>query len=426
MPTAILTTYFNHNSDKKKLELFYKFVSFIDKTANINDLYLCEISKDNGSQIKNINIHNHYVVYNNDNIWHKESAINYLLKALPVEYENIVVFDADVVLSDDKWLCKTEHYLESNIMVQPFEYVKYVGPSDNLVDNFYPGMVKHMNTNEYLDHGNPGVCVAYKRSYLDAVGGLFDGCLLGGGDTINILAFFFNSFMKYSILDRVCKDHRCELLDYLDRCRNFIKNTKSNVAYIEDCIAVHGFHGAIKNRQYDSRYEILKNSRLSDLTYKDNYGFYRINKNTNAGKLFSSLVNDFFTSRESWQKEQDTPIIFNTNKNGITNNIFWLSDNDYFTFSNIKKIRMYFSKEKNIKYLHMFVNSEKITENFNSSNCVIEIDNPKTFSINADYYIPKKIGEGEDVRKLSIYLTKIEIMPTGSESYTEYSIKDIF
>lgn len=425
MTTAILTSYYNYNRDQKKRDLLKKFIQFISDTTNVKDLYLCQLS--DNSTYENIEIPNHHVLRNMDRLWHKESAINYLLKLLPKTYDNVVVCDADIILSDKQWIKKTEQLLSSNLLVQPFEYVKYLGPNENLIDNFYPGLVKHLETNNNIDYGNPGICLAYKRDYLDNVGGLFDKCILGGGDTINVLAFFLkHNFIKYSIFDRVFSDQKYELMNYLDRCEKLINSTNTNVAYIEDCVAIHGFHGAIKNRQYDTRYDLLRNSGAKDLVYKNSDGFYRINKNTAIGNIFHNLVNNLFSSREAWHKEEDVPIIFNTNKHGITDNIFWLSDNDYFTFSNIKKIKLHCRKEKDIKYLHMFANSEKISANFRGSDCIIEIDNPKTLSINADYYIPKEIGEGEDVRKLSIYLTKIEIMPTDSESYVEYRVRDIF
>lgn len=425
MQTAILTTYFNYNKDNKKRELLNKFIQFISDTANIKDLYLCEISAVEQSELVDINIPNHYLVNNSDQLWHKETAINFLLKKLPHEYTNVVVFDADIELSDRDWLSKTEKALESNIMVQPFEYIKYVGPSDSIIDNFYPGIVKHMSKHSAIDYGNPGVCIAYSRNYLDAVGGLFDKCILGGGDSINIIPFFLNSFIKLSIFDRVCVDVRCELLTYLDRCTSFIRNNNAKTTYIENCIAIHGFHGPIRNRQYDERYSLLMNSRFDDLVYTDSKGFYKIHKYTRLGQIFDNLVASFFSNRETWNL-YNTFAIFNTNKKGITDDIFWLSDNDYFTFYKIQKIRMYFRKNQDIEYLFMFANNKKIDISFVNDECMIEIDNPETLNINSDYFIPKETGVGADVRRLSIYLTKIEIIPVNGKEYIEYSIRDIF
>jgi hypothetical protein len=425
MSTAIITTYFNYNKDKKKRELLNKFVKFISDTANIKDLYLCEISATEKSELVDINIPNHYWINNPDQLWHKETAINFLLKKLPNEYTNVVIFDADIELSDSDWLSKTESALESHIMVQPFEYIKYVGPSDSIVDNFYPSITKHMSKHSTIDYGNPGVCIAYNRNYLDAVGGLFDKCILGGGDSINIIPFFLNSFIKLSIFNRVSLDVRCELLSYLDRCIKFIRDNNAKATYIKDCIAIHGFHGPIKNRQYDERYSLLMNSRFDDLVYKDSNGFYKIHKHTNLGQIFNDFVASFFSNREIWNLD-NTFAIFNTNKSGITNDIFWLSDNDYFTFHKIQKVRMHFRKNQDIEYLFMFANNKKIDIGFIDDECMIEIDNPKTLNINSDYFVPKETGAGTDVRRLSIYLTKIEVIPVGGSEYIEYSIHDIF
>jgi hypothetical protein len=56
---------------------------------------------------------------------------------------------------------------------------------------------------------------------------------------------------------------------------------------------------------------------------------------------------------------------------------------------------------------------------------VLEIENPSELRIDADYFIPLYDGDGADIRKLSVYLSKIEIMDQESDQYEEYLLSNI-
>ena len=45
--------------------------------------------------------------------------------------------------------------------------------------------------------------------------------------------------------------------------------------------------------------------------------------------------------------------------------------------------------------------------------------------ISSDFFIPIDLGESKDVRRLSVILEKIEIVPNEGVEYTNYPLEDI-
>lgn len=432
MSTAILTTFYNNTKNVDiQQKNFLKFIEFLAKSHCLDHTYVCEISRDGESCLSSINLANHHIIHNPDPLWHKECGINYLLKILPSHYKKVVVMDCDIILSDNDWLKKTNTLLDTYLMVQPYEYIQYNGPYEPLIDHFYPSMVKHLNRSNAIDVGNPGAAIAYRRSYLKKIGGLFDKCLVGGADSINIMPFYENDFIQMNIFSRVCKDVRHQILNYRDRCLKVInKSPLQKCAYLKNCIAIHSFHGLLKNRKYGSRYDIINKLSLKKSFYKDKYGFYRIEPGSRDSQNIVDNLNSFFNDRMDLTisaNPLEDPIIFSTNKHGLSGDIFWLSDYDILTFKNITKAKFYFHKkeEKQINNIQFYHNKQELEEKFTTNSIVMELENLAELMINANYFIPLNDGDSFDIRRLSFYMSKIEIVRSGSETYEEYELSKI-
>lgn len=428
MNTAILTTFYNNTKNIHiQQKNFLTFIEALIKSNYLKHTYICEISLTGQSNLP-INLANHHLIYNPDPLWHKECGINFLLNILPEHYKKVVVMDCDIQFTDANWLLKTDELLDQYLMIQPYEYIQYNGPEEPLIDNFYPSMVKHLSRCNLIETGNPGAAVGYRRDYLEEIGGLFNKCLVGGADTINILPFYQNNFIQIGAIDSTCYDIRNQILDYRDKCIKIINNSSlGKTSYIKDCVALHSFHGYLKNRSYNSRYNLINKLSFNQWFYEDINGFYRIKDKGKDSDILKNGLEDFFSTRLSVQETYNKPIIFNTNKHGISNNIFWLSDLDIFTFKNISKIKFYFHKKtdkllRHIKFAH---NKQEINVSFTDNDLVLELENPSELRIDSDYFVPLYDGEGSDIRKLSIYLSKIQVITKESGQYEEYPLSSI-
>jgi hypothetical protein len=425
---AVLTTIYNHQDSTLVIENFHRFIDFIKSCGLGDNLYICEIIPDGSTSSLNVNIGTTFTIHNDSPLWHKESAINFLLKQIPDHYEYIVVADNDIILNDNNWHYKTCHLLKNHIMVQCFETIKYLGPDGLGIDKYYEGTVKFASMNNHINDGNPGAFIAYRKDYLLHSGGLFDKCLVGGADTINIIPFFINShYISMNIFDKVFNDHQILILKYIEKSKEFISSTNhKHTAYIENCHATHQYHGMINNRNYHDRYNLINKLKSINYIKQNNLGFYSLTDSSLSTYDLSKDLECFFYNRSN-SYAYSKPIIYNSNKYSSENNILWLADNNCLNFRNIGKIKISFKKPHEIKYINIITNRLRIdtTDLMQTGEMVLEISEPINLIIDSDYIIPKDLSSGQDVRKLSVYIDNIQITSADNPEFHEYALADI-
>jgi hypothetical protein len=425
---AVLTTIYNHQNSHLVIENFNRFIDFIVACGLGDHLYVCEILSDTAPSSLNLNIGKVFTVHNNSVLWHKESAINFLLKQIPKNYEYVVVADNDILLNDSNWHYKTQNLLKNHIMVQCFETIKYVGPDGLGIDRYYEGTVKFATLNNHVNDGNPGGFIGYRKNYLSYVGGLFDKCLVGGGDTINILPFFIDThYVSMNIFDRVFSDHKVQILDYIKKSKQFMSATNyKKTAYIENCHATHQYHGMIHNRNYQNRYELINKLNSQNYIEQNNLGLYSFINKPFSNYDLSKDIKSFFDNR-STSYTDTKPIIYNSNKYASDNNILWLSVNNCLNFRNINKTKISLKKPHKIQYVNITINGSNIDTGplLSDGHMVIEISEPINMIIDSDYIIPQQLSMGTDIRKLSIYIDNIQITSADKPDYYEYLLTDV-
>lgn len=425
---AILTTIFNHSSDSETYKYnFNIFLNFIKECNLEENLHVCEILHDGQKPMDNEGLFHKYTIFNNSPIWHKECGINYLLKNLDSKYCYVIVMDNDIVMNDHNWHFKLMNLLQDYLMVQPFKLIKYLGINNIGIDKYYHSFTYNLQNRIFDNEGNPGAIVAYNRSYLNYMDGLFDKCVVGGGDLINMIPFFYDIYpLPFYIFDTVFSDHKCEILDYINKGKTFIKNSKLKPsAYLEDIEAIHHYHGFVKHRNYADRYNLI--NQLDSINYikKNTSGFYELIENSLEYSLRKDLEYFFINRQQTYSYKQ--PLIYNSNKYNIDGNSLWLSDKNYINFRNIIKVRIHFLKTHKIQYAYFIFNGMPIDSGFmnESDEPILELNNPKSLIIDSDFFIPKDIGMNNDIRKLSFLIKKIEISTHDNLDYQEYRLQDI-
>jgi hypothetical protein len=110
---------------------------------------------------------------------------------------------------------------------------------------------KTMNESTPPNKYHPGFVWAMKRSIFKAVGGLYDKAIAGNGDIM--FAFSLLSDMSPAYINRYAP---C-ILDTWREYNTKMKSLEPTIGYLPMEV-YHLFHGLTRNRQYNSRHEIIK------------------------------------------------------------------------------------------------------------------------------------------------------------------------
>jgi hypothetical protein len=90
-------------------------------------------------------------------------------------------------------------------------------------------------------------------------------------------------------------------------------------------------------------------------------------------------------------------------------------------------VQINFKKPHDIQYINIIVNGSKIDTMPLLSNgyMLLEISEPIIMIVDDDYIIQKKLSLGEDIRKLSVYIDRIQIISADKDQYYDYSLADV-
>jgi hypothetical protein len=113
-------------------------------------------------------------------LWQRERLLNLALRSLPAICTKVVWLDGDVEFENSNWSDATSRRLDQCAIVQPFERVRLLGVGGNHV--VVPGFAASLVGDPSLSiHGHPSIAWAARRDLLERHG-LYDACVVGGGD----------------------------------------------------------------------------------------------------------------------------------------------------------------------------------------------------------------------------------------------------
>ncbi len=234
-------------------------------------------------------------------IWVKENLINLGIESLGEDWEFAAWIDKDIQFLNPDWAQEAMHKLQEVDILQPWSRVlflnsryevkdsspnvqslqKYQGAGEN------GGLVSFSRALSYGDSngGHPGNAWAVRKSFFKKIGGLFDQCIVGGGDSV--LVACLDALYKCRDPDRA-SNFGVFLNEYTPRFRNVIAGWM-------DGTILHHHHGEMEKRNYLGRYGLLRKCGFnaeSQLSYDAN-GTLKL---TNDG--LEKAILDFFLSRE--------------------------------------------------------------------------------------------------------------------------------
>jgi hypothetical protein len=218
-------------------------------------------------------------------LWHKESLLQQAVKHLPRQFTKVAFLDKDVMIDDPLWLQKTSKLLDSVDIAHPFETVCLRGLNMGCMRKqscFVHMMNKGCNVTDNLMNDRPcgtqGFVLAVHRALVDTVG-LFDTCVIGGGDTFFLYSCLNMPLETLPAMQRTYVDAlSMPYEDYRQRLHHFY-GRPIRMGFLPNVTVMHGYHGSISDKQYHPRKTILfaSNFSLTDL-YKNEDGMWAMHQ----------------------------------------------------------------------------------------------------------------------------------------------------
>ena len=329
----IISCYFNPQNNPYRLEAFKKFY---EKIKHLNHQIIeCTIGDTQPELPASPNIK---VLQTKNVLWHKESLLNNIVRNLDPKFQYVFWLDADVLFTNQNWLVEGVEQLQTNKIIQPFEYCVHLEEGEDKPDfdlreferacNEYMQSKRHPNmwrsfcanvaTNElwkseaYDQHGHVGFAWGAQREVLERVP-LYDRALVGGAD--HIIAHAATGQIPCSC---ITKSFTQDIEAVNDWSRDFYAVAKGKVGYVKGDL-YHIWHGDLAKRDYLKR--ITEFTPIAKTIYeKDEHGLH-VTKD-------DSYVKNYLNTREPVKAEpsygplrvkKNTNTSMRVNSGGINN-----------------------------------------------------------------------------------------------------------
>lgn len=258
-PLWVITTFFNPAGYRRRLLNYRRF-----RAALKLPLAVVELSFHGAWELTECDADKLVRVADGDVMWQKERLLNVALKQLPPECEYVAWIDADVLMQDPDWPRQTIDALATTPVVQLFSTVRHLDPSGNVVaapgaasaaaavrGGLPPSVV--IGTMKTFAHGNG---MAARRELLERHG-LYDGCVIGGGDT----ALMGGAYGVQDVVADCWRMSAAQRAHYLHWAKAFRADVRGRVGVLEGEVH-HLWHGDLGDRRYDLRHIDLEPHRL--------------------------------------------------------------------------------------------------------------------------------------------------------------------
>jgi hypothetical protein len=205
----------------------------------------------------------HIRIEKGDILWQKERLLNVALQSLPADCEAVVWTDCDVIFDRSDWPAVGRSLLDRCLVVQPFQGTVYLPPEwrpgDEVpaaagrssvafieVDGMAP--VDCIAQREPATNSRAGIAWMARREVLERHG-LYDACIIGGGDT----AFLAATYGCYEVMMNFGRMNAAQQRHYLSWAEPFNEAVAGRAAAAAGNV-FQLWHGDLRNRRYRERH----------------------------------------------------------------------------------------------------------------------------------------------------------------------------
>jgi hypothetical protein len=251
-------------------------------------------------------------VYTENLLWHKEALLNKVIADLPTKYKYIFWVDADVIFTNLNWLVDGVKELQTNNIIQPFEYCVHLERDENkpsfsmdkLRETYLPNQKNNKvwrsfcasfvttqlwKDENYNNHGHVGFAWAARREILEAVP-LYDKALIGGAD--HIIAHASAGQINHNCIAKSFTDNLDEVNQW---SKEFYIVVNGKIGFVKGDL-YHIWHGDIDKRQYLKRIQDFT-PKTKQIVHRDKNGLFITTKGDDA------YMKNYFRQREVSQDD---------------------------------------------------------------------------------------------------------------------------
>lgn len=257
-----ITSFFNPAGYRRRLLNYRKF-----RAALQVPLATVELSFDGRFELAGLDADKLVRVTDGDMMWQKERLLNLLIAQLPPECEYVAWIDADVLIPEPNWPEQAVDALTSTPLVQLFSTVRHLSQAEGQAEpreatagselrassaagavlGGRPAstIVGTMNTDAH------GLGLAARRELLERHG-LYDGCVIGGGDT----ALLGAAYGVPEVVSQCWRMSPPQRDHYTRWAAGFYDDVGGRVGALAGEVH-HLWHGDLRDRRYDVRHSDL-------------------------------------------------------------------------------------------------------------------------------------------------------------------------
>jgi len=275
-PLYVITPIFNAVRYRSRWRLYQDFAKRIHEAGAVLITVEAAFGKRDFS-VTNPDNPYHVQVRVSTELWLKENLINRgvaRLSELHPDWPKVAWIDGDVTFIRDDIADETRHALEHYPLVQMWTHAQDMGPDHTPINQQYGfawcyinGMEPPSPPKKYKDYPpyyyaarmagkpgfywHPGYAWAATREAWDALGGLIDVSVVGNAD--NQMAYALIGKMDQALPEGLTKGYLSYLKEWENRAIQYIR---LDIGFVDGLVS-HHWHGKKKDRQYQSRWQVL-------------------------------------------------------------------------------------------------------------------------------------------------------------------------
>lgn len=286
----VITVISNPIRYKSRYNLYQKFRQHVLDLGG--KLITVELAFGNrGFQITDRDNPFHVQLRTDQELWHKENAINVginYLSQLDPDWQYVAWIDADIHFSRNDIFLETIQQLQHYEIVQMFSHAIDLNPNEEPIATHNGFMWSYLQNDRYPPQGpgqggyynqskgfwHPGYAWAAKRRALDKLP-LLEHAAMGAGD--HHMALSLIGCAEKSLPGGISKGYRHAVMNWQHVA---LSEYRKNVGYVPGTL-MHSWHGRKADRKYKERWDILTKNNFDPYTdlVKDSQGLHKLNMN---------------------------------------------------------------------------------------------------------------------------------------------------
>jgi hypothetical protein len=329
-PLWVVASYYNPAGYRRRLHNFRAFRRHLAAP-----LLVVELSRDGRGELDDGDADILVRLHGDDRIWQKERLINLGTALLPPHVGYVAWVDADILFSDPDWPRRARAALDARDgMVQLFDRAVHLPetfdpagaglPTGPVESPFLPGLSLARTLREDRfetlawdwakrqagvpvtsdSYSAQGFGWAARRETLMACG-LYDGNVIGGGDSIPVFAY--PGQIDAFLTARPFTDaHGAHVRQWVARA-----GATGLLAHVDDIAqtAWHLWHGTIANRNYIGRYHVLVDHGFDPARDVVRDAGVPLRWTDPAGPMAQAVARYFFTRREDGEAMAEQAVV---------------------------------------------------------------------------------------------------------------------